>query len=75
MMCSSDSSLSSWKQCLASHYVTMTVVSAPHWRNFLTRSGRSVQGGLHHLFSAVQRLSRRWRQSTASEVGSRQREL
>jgi hypothetical protein len=75
MICSSESSLSSWYHCLAGQYGAMTVASAPDWRNFWTRSRRSVQGGLHQLISAVQRLSRRWRQSTASEMGSRQREL
>jgi hypothetical protein len=75
MICSSDSSLSIWYHFLAGKYGAMTVASAPDWRNFWTESGRSVQGGLHHFVSAIQRLSGRWRQSTASELGFRQRGL
>jgi hypothetical protein len=44
---SSDSSLSGWYHYLARQHGAMTVASAQDWRKFWTRSGRSVQGGLH----------------------------
>jgi hypothetical protein len=75
MIFASDSSLNSWYHCLAGQYGAMTVASVSGWRKFRTRSGRSVQSGLHQLVSGVYMLSGKWRQSTASEIVSRQREL
>jgi hypothetical protein len=75
MICSSESFLNTWYHCFAGQYGMMTIAAAPNRRNFRTRSGGSVQGGLHHLVSEALSLSGRWRQSTASEVGSHKREL
>ena len=64
-----------WNQGLVGHRGTMTVAEAPDCRSLATRSSMRSQGGLHHVFSAVQEESGRLKQSTASAVPSRQRAL